>query len=409
MTAFRSRDVRLLVGAVGCSSFGDFLLWVPLALHIEATTGSALAVSAFFLALFGPVVALGGLAGRLADRVENARLLWRVSLAQAVVVGAMALCTGSLAAILALTVLLGAGVALSQPAEFALVPAAAGEERGRRGERPGRDRALRGHDGRAAARRRAGRGRACSRSRCCWTPPRSSPSPARPWRCAPAATRAPRAPVTGDGGRARDGVAFLTRDRVLRVTLAASVAALLFFSISIAAELFFVTDVLAAGDAAYGVLVACWTLGMVAGAVGLARRVPARALAVAALAGIAVQGAGIASAAAAGVLWAAFARLRARRGGPRRQERGAAHAHPPAGARGAAAAAPSPPTTPPATPPSSARWEPPACSIGAIGAQPALLLAGARAAGRRRRRPAARRPPSVPTTNRRTAHAYLEG
>ena len=41
----------------------------------------------------------------------------------------MALGTGSLAALLALTALLGAGAALGQPAEFALVPVAAGEER----------------------------------------------------------------------------------------------------------------------------------------------------------------------------------------------------------------------------------------------------------------------------------------
>jgi predicted MFS family arabinose efflux permease len=129
MSVLRIRDVRLIVAAVGCSAFGDFLLWVPVALHLEAMTGSPLAVSAFFLALFGPSVALGGLAGRLADRVENARLLCTVSLAQAAVVALMVLATGSLAALLVLTVLLGAGVALSQPAEFALVPAAAGEHR----------------------------------------------------------------------------------------------------------------------------------------------------------------------------------------------------------------------------------------------------------------------------------------
>jgi hypothetical protein len=34
MTVLRIRDVRLIVGAVGLSAFGDFLLWVPLALHI---------------------------------------------------------------------------------------------------------------------------------------------------------------------------------------------------------------------------------------------------------------------------------------------------------------------------------------------------------------------------------------
>ena len=97
MSALRIRDVRLIVGAVGLSAFGDFLLWVPLALHVQATTGSPLAVSAFFLALFGPVVAFGGIAGRLADRVENSRLLWAVSLGQAAVVAAMVLGTDSLA------------------------------------------------------------------------------------------------------------------------------------------------------------------------------------------------------------------------------------------------------------------------------------------------------------------------
>jgi predicted MFS family arabinose efflux permease len=139
MTVLRIRDVRLIVAAVGLSAFGDLLLWVPLALHMQATTGSPLAVSAFFLAVFGPVVALGGPAGRLTDRAENARLLWTVSLAQAIVVAAMVLATGSLAAILALTVLLGIGAAIVQPAEFALVPpppASSGRRRSTGSSRP---------------------------------------------------------------------------------------------------------------------------------------------------------------------------------------------------------------------------------------------------------------------------------
>ena len=48
---------------------------------------------------------------------------------QAVVVAAMALVADVPAALLALTVLLGTGVAIAQAAEFALVPAAAGEDR----------------------------------------------------------------------------------------------------------------------------------------------------------------------------------------------------------------------------------------------------------------------------------------
>ena len=37
----RQRDVRLIVGAVGVSSIGDFLLWVPLTLYLQRTSGSA--------------------------------------------------------------------------------------------------------------------------------------------------------------------------------------------------------------------------------------------------------------------------------------------------------------------------------------------------------------------------------
>jgi hypothetical protein len=113
--------------------------------------------------------------------------------------------------------------------------------------------------------------------------------------------------AAGDSGRAREGLAVLTGDPVLRVTLATAVAALLFFSMSITAEVFYVKEVLGAGDAAFGLLGTCWTLGKVAGAVGLAGRVPRRALAFAALTSIAVQGVGIATAAAGGLLAVAFA------------------------------------------------------------------------------------------------------
>ncbi len=305
MTVLRIRDVRLLAGAVGLSAFGDFVLWVPVALHIEATTDSALAVSAFFLALFGPVVAFGGIAGWLADRVENTRLLWTVSLGQAAAVGAMALVTGSLVAILALTVVLGAGIALAGPAEFALVPAAAGEERV--AEANGIVETAR-YIGMTAGPLLGGVLAAADLLEVALVLDAATFAAVATAALALRARRDPRAaaPVSGDSGRARDGLRQLAGDPVLRVTLVAAVGALLFFSMSISAEVFYVTDVLRAGDAAYGLLIASWTVGMVAGAVGLARRVPAGALAVAALAGVAIQGAGIATAAAAGVLWAAF-------------------------------------------------------------------------------------------------------
>jgi MFS family permease len=268
MSLLRDRDVRLIVGAVGLSSFGDTLLWVPVALHLEATTGSPLLVSAFFLALFGPVVAAGGLAGRLADRVESARLLWTVSLGQAVVVAAMALAADVPAALLALTVVLGTGVAIAQPAEFALVPAAAGE-----------DRLLRAN-GLVEAARYAGMtagplvGGVLAGLGLVEAALLVDAATFVAVAAAAGALRARRHPraarSSADAGRLRDGAAFLTADPVLRATLAAAVAALAFFSISIAADLFYVRDVLHAGDAAYGVVTACWMLGMVAGAIGAA-------------------------------------------------------------------------------------------------------------------------------------------
>ena len=241
-----------------------------------------------------------------------------------------------------------------------------------------------------------------SRSRCtsrrpparrCWSPPSSWRSSAssrrRSWstrppswrsRAAAGALRARRHPraarSSADAGRLRDGAAFLTADPVLRTTLAAAVAALAFFSISIAADLFYVRDVLHAGDAAYGVVTAWWMLGMVAGAVGLAPRVPRGVPAAAALAGVAVQGAGIAGAAAGGVLVGACLGLRGRRRGPRRQERPAANAHPRARARQRPR-------------PGLRRLQRRAqrrrargarrrrVLIGAVGARPALLVAGA--------------------------------
>ena len=289
MSALRIRDVRLIVAAVGVSSFGDFLLWVPLALHIQATTGSALAVSAMFLALFGPMVLLGGVAGRLADRYENAYLLRVVSLAQAIAATALALSTGSLAVMLVLTMFVGIGAAIAQPAEFALVPVAAGEERlsevNGLVETPRYARLVLGPPV-GAALVAAG------------TPEIALLLDAATFAAvALVATllHARRRPErqAGDSGRAREGFEVLAGDPVLRVTVITAVA-------------FYVKETLGASDTAFGLLGTCWALGMVAGAVGLARRVPTAAVAVAAVAAIAVQGAGLATA-AGGLLVLAFA------------------------------------------------------------------------------------------------------
>jgi MFS family permease len=122
--------------------------------------------------------------------------------------------------------------------------------------------------------------------------------------------RARRRPECAGGSegavRAREGFAFLVRERDVAVTLGGAVAALALFSMSATAEPFFVTDVLGAGSLAYGVLLTSWTLGMAAGSAGLAHRVGRARLATGALAAVLLQGLGIAGGALSSVLWMAL-------------------------------------------------------------------------------------------------------
>ena len=301
----RIRDVRLIVGAVGLSAAGDTVLWVLLALHVGAATGSAFATSAVFVCLWGPVVVLGGVAGRIVDRRENRGLLIAVSLAQAAVVAGMACATGSFPVLLALCALLGAGAAVSSPAEFALVPAAAGEDRV--AEANGHVEAAR-YLGMTAGPLLGGALAAAGLTRAGLLLDAASFASVAAAGMALHARRAPaHAGPSGERRERRACLAILRRDRALAITLAAAIAALLFFTISITADVFFATEVLDAGSAGFGLLMSAWTLGMVAGAIGIARRVPRRWLAAGALLGIALQGAGMLGAAVGATMALALA------------------------------------------------------------------------------------------------------
>lgn len=301
------RDVQLIVGAVGVSALGDFLLWVPLTLHLRELTGSGIAVAALMLCLWAPVVVLAPLAGLLVDRTETRRLLLLASIAQAFVAAALALALDSVAAILVLATLLGIGFAVSQPAEFALVPVIAG------------DRELAHVNGWVETARYVG----------------MTAGPLLGGFLAAVggievamlvnaltfaflalaawllrARRRP-LPVAADAGveRARDGIVVLFQDRTLAVVLAVIFVSLLFMSASVTAEVFFLKESLRVGDALYGVLFSMWTVGMVVGALVVSRRVAGMALAVGVLAAVAVQGAGLGlptvwlSVAFAGAMW----------------------------------------------------------------------------------------------------------
>jgi hypothetical protein len=185
---------------------------------------------------------------------------------------------------------LGVGVALAQPAEFALVPAAAGP------------------DGVAAANGRIEAARylgftlgpvlggllaAAGGTRIALLVNAASFLAVA---AAAQALRARREPAGGDKSheRARDGIAFLLNDGVLAPVVVAAFVSLMFMTASATAEVFFAKDVLHAGDTGYGVLMTLWTAGMVIGSTVVASRVPAAAYATAALGAMALQGAGLA-------------------------------------------------------------------------------------------------------------------
>jgi MFS family permease len=305
MSIPHSRDLRVLAGAAGLSALGDFMAIFPLILHVQQRTGSAIAVSALIFALWGPVVLAAGVAGAIVDRFENRQILIAVSLVQAAAVAAMLAGTDSLWALLPLMMLLGFGVAVSQPAEFALVPAAAG---------PGTDAAR--ANGLMETARSIGftagpvAGGALGAGGLLWLALALNALSFLVVAAAALLLRARRRPGGDEGPgqavRARDGVAFLVRQRDIAITLGGAVAALVLFSISATAEPFFVTDVLGAGSLAYGVLLTSWTLGMAAGSAGLAHRVGRTQLASGALVAVILQGVGIAGGALSPVVWIAL-------------------------------------------------------------------------------------------------------
>ena len=296
----RNRDFRLVSGSVGLSALGDWVAMVALGLHVKEISDSGFAVAALWICLFGPSVLVAGHAGLLVDRIEAGRLLALVSACGAVLALVLGL-LDSLVPVLALTTLLGIVFAISQPAEFALVPAIAGEER------------IQAANGHMETIRYIGFGLgpvlggllfAAGGLQLAMIVDALTFALVT---CAALALRVRREPAALDEEqrtpRARDGIAFLFADRTLALVMVVAFASLLFMSAVWVGELFFVEDVLGRGDVSYGAMLSIWTAGMALGALLLSPRVAAYALATVGLAAAATQGLALALPA----LWLSFA------------------------------------------------------------------------------------------------------
>lgn len=287
----QQRDVRLIVGAVGVSSIGDFLLWVPLTLYLQRTNGSAIVVAGLFLALWSPAVVLAPFAGWLVDRLEARAVLIVASLAQAGIAASLAFVLDSTTAILVLAVLLGIGFSVAQPAEFSLVPVIGGAT-ARLTEINGLVETAR-YAGATAGPLLGGLLAGLGGTRAAmFVNAASFLVVALAGLALEARRRAERAEL-GQPDRLRDGVVVLFRERTLTLVLSVVLVSLLFMSASISAEVFFVKRNLHASDFGYGFIFACWTVGMTLGSLVVARRVRPAALAAGALVAVGVQGAGL--------------------------------------------------------------------------------------------------------------------
>ena len=285
-TLSRDRDFRLVVGALGLSALGDWVAIVALGLYVKEVADSGLVVAALWVCLFGPSVAFAGLAGLLVDRLEATRVLAGVSALGVLGTAALAV-TGGLAPVLVLTALLGLVFAVSQPAEFALVPLLAGE------------RHIRAANGDVETVRYLGYAVGPLLGGILFAVGGLGLAmlvDAATFAAVAAAALALRVRRTGTRAeepralRARDGIVFLFRDRVLSLAMLVAFGSLLFMSAVWVGELFFVEDVLGRGDLAYGLMLSVWTIGMALGAMLVSRRVAAGATATGALAAVAIQG-----------------------------------------------------------------------------------------------------------------------
>jgi Na+/melibiose symporter-like transporter len=298
----RDRDFRLVAGSVGVSALGDWVAIVALGLFIQESTDSGIAVAALWVCLFGPSVAVAGYVGLLVDRLEATRLLAAVSVVGTVAAAALAFMTAT-AAVLALTAFLGVVFAVSQPAEFALVPPLAGPRR------------VQEANGHVETARYVGFGVgpllggllfAAGGLELAMLVDAGTFAAVAGAATALRVRRDPeRQEAHAEPPRARDGIAYLFGDRVLALAMMVAFGSLLFMSAIWVAELFFIENVLGKGDVAYGLMLSVWTVGMALGALLLPRRVATGAVPATGLAAVAVQG----SALALPAVWLSFAFL----------------------------------------------------------------------------------------------------
>ena len=277
MRLLRSPDFRLLALSNGLSSLGDELALVALTIKVfELSDGSGIAVAAVLLAGVIPLVVFAPLAGLIVDRTETTGTLALASVAQALIAVGLAFAE-PVWLVVALSFLLGSAASIASPAVFAIVPTAVDEED--LTEANATMETVRYIGMVAGPLIAGGLAGALGADRGTRAALLLDAITFLVITSAAASLKVRRVPEEmPEGGRekgeARRGFAFIRRDRVLLIAVAAVATTVLFATMDNVAEVFFANDpdLLNAGNWGYGALAAVWLLGMVVGAALVARR-----------------------------------------------------------------------------------------------------------------------------------------
>lgn len=270
--------------AIALSATGDFVALLALAIRAN-DIWKGYGVSVVFIALWAPAALLAGHAGLIVDRFETRSVAIAASLFQCAVTTVLALASGSIAALLALTALLGVGATIGQSAEFALVPVLAGR------------RPLARANGLVESARSLGfvvgplAGGALAAAVGTRAALLVDAASFLAITVALATVSARREPVrTDQPPRAREGLELLFGERTLAVAISAGTLTLVFMSASIPADFVYTTGDLGKSSLALGLVLTLWASAMLVGSLVLAPRVPPGAVAVFALLAASLQG-----------------------------------------------------------------------------------------------------------------------
>jgi MFS family permease len=281
----RPRDLRTVATAIAVSGLGDFVAVIALALEANRHW-EGIGVSVIFIALWSPIAVLAGHAGVIVDRFETRGVAIVAALFQCAVAAVLAFSTGSIAATIALTVLLGVGAAFGQSAEFALVPLLAGPRSLARAN--GLVESARGLG--FAFGPLAGGALAASVGTKAALLADSASFLLIAAALASLSVRRHAAQIEAAAFRARDGLTMLFSERGLAATMVAGALTLVFMSASIPADFAYTMNDLHKSALALGVVITVWAVAMMFASNALAPRVPVQAVGVIALLAASTQG-----------------------------------------------------------------------------------------------------------------------